>query len=484
MAIIYSYPLNDDIKPLDELVGTTEKNINGQLKTVTRNFLLQDLAEFFIVDGGIQKTIILTTIGDSGPSTLDQVTGILNIPQYAGLQNLQQVTDIGSSTTNSITANSFVKTGGISNEILAADGSIIVAGNNISINGGIISSEGGDILTNPNTGITILDSTIDTIYNTALDPALAMPNAVGGIASGTTVSSLSSLNLVQIFNDLLFPTVNPTYTIPTITLSSTITSIREIGQTFSPVVTLAGTKNDAGPFSQLIIRKSINGGTASTLTTSGIVVSSATPVANQFGYTNFNNPNFSYTVLTTDSGLIIPAPASGGSSSTVSYSGLGDYTAGLAKKNNKGFDDLRPPLVRNVNAPQAPATNFAPTLQTITGYYPYFYGKASTQKSASDIVSIIQSGTGYTKVTNNATGSLSMAFNATGEWPWFATYSVYPTKTTWFENALNNGNIGGVTDLFAAPTTLSVVSSDGYWTTTFKIYPSNKVTTLGTATIA
>ena len=82
MAIIYSYPLNDDIKPLDELVGTTEKNINGQLKTVTRNFLLQDLAEFFIVDGGLQKEIILTTNDISGPATLDQVTGILNIPRY------------------------------------------------------------------------------------------------------------------------------------------------------------------------------------------------------------------------------------------------------------------------------------------------------------------------------------------------------------------------------------------------------------------
>jgi hypothetical protein len=78
-----------------------------------------------------------------------------------------------------------------------------------------------------------------------------------------------------------------------------------------------------------------------------------------------------------------------------------------------------------------------------------------------------------------------MAFNATGEWPWFAVYSVYPTKSTWYETALNNGNIGLVsTDLFAAPTTLSVISSDGYWTVTFKIYPANKVTTLGTATIA
>ena len=84
MAIIYSYPLNDNIKPLDELVGTTEQSINGQLKTVTRNFLIQDLAEFFIVDGGLQKTITLTTNGTSGEATLNQVTGVLNIPQYSG----------------------------------------------------------------------------------------------------------------------------------------------------------------------------------------------------------------------------------------------------------------------------------------------------------------------------------------------------------------------------------------------------------------
>lgn len=105
MAIIYSYPLNDDIKPLDELVGTTEQSINGQLKTVTRNFLLQDLAEFFIVDGGLQKTITLTTSGTSGAATLNQLTGVLNIPQYSGgggSQNLQQVTEVGNITNKQI----------------------------------------------------------------------------------------------------------------------------------------------------------------------------------------------------------------------------------------------------------------------------------------------------------------------------------------------------------------------------------------------
>ena len=45
--------------------------------------------------------------------------------------------------TSTLTANSFVKSGGTSAQILAADGSIITAGTNITISGGTISSSGG-----------------------------------------------------------------------------------------------------------------------------------------------------------------------------------------------------------------------------------------------------------------------------------------------------------------------------------------------------
>jgi hypothetical protein len=107
MAIVYSYPLNKNIKLSDELVGTTEQMINGRLKTVTRNFLLQDLAEFFIVDGGLQKEITLTTEGSSGVSTLDQVTGVLNIPDYSvaipSTPGLEQVLGVGNEAENTIT---------------------------------------------------------------------------------------------------------------------------------------------------------------------------------------------------------------------------------------------------------------------------------------------------------------------------------------------------------------------------------------------
>lgn len=128
MAIVYSYPLNKNIKLSDELVGTTEIMVNNQLRTVTRNFLLEDLSSFFIANGGIQKTITLTTTGTSGAATLNQLTGVLNIPQYSGgggSQNLQQVTDIGSTTTNPITANSFIKTGGSGSNVLLDNGTTL-----------------------------------------------------------------------------------------------------------------------------------------------------------------------------------------------------------------------------------------------------------------------------------------------------------------------------------------------------------------------
>jgi hypothetical protein len=348
-----------------------------------------------------------------------------------------------------------------------------------------------------NTGINITygstNSTIDTTYNTLLDPTLTMPSTVGGIPFGTTAGALINRNYNQLFDDLLFPTVNPTYTIPTISLSSTITGIREIGSTMSPIITITGTENDASYFSQLVIRKSVNSGTVSTLSTvsatSSMTVTSVTSIPNQFGYTNSNNPNFSYTISTTDSGLVVPAPPITGGSSTIVYSGLGDYTAGLAKKNNKGVTHSATSVVRTTTAPQAAATNFVPNTQTITGYYPIFYGKTSQgtvnalPKTVGEIADIIQSGTGFTKLVTDGSVPIVMTFSATGEWPWFAIYSSFASKTTWFNTSLNSGNIGNPNDLFSSPSIIAVTSSNGYWAVNYKIYIASKYTDLPTATI-
>lgn len=46
------------------------------------------------------------------------------------------------------------------------------------------------------------------------DKSLAMPNAVGGFAKGKKVSDLEGKTYNEMFDDLLFPTVNPTFTAP------------------------------------------------------------------------------------------------------------------------------------------------------------------------------------------------------------------------------------------------------------------------------
>ena len=124
MAIIYTYPLNKDIKLADELVGTTEVTVNGSTKTRTRNFLISDLVDFFA--GG---QIILTTNGNSGPSTFDTITKELNIPDYtnAGVGTLQQVTLNGNETTLYIKASGFKTFGGTELQFLMADGSTTVS---------------------------------------------------------------------------------------------------------------------------------------------------------------------------------------------------------------------------------------------------------------------------------------------------------------------------------------------------------------------
>lgn len=59
-----------------------------------------------------------------------------------------------------------------------------------------------------------------SVYESKIeDKELTMPNTVGGIAKGTKVSALEGKNYSELFDDLLFPTVNPTFTVPSASLS-------------------------------------------------------------------------------------------------------------------------------------------------------------------------------------------------------------------------------------------------------------------------
>jgi hypothetical protein len=91
----------------DLLIGTDVENSNA-----TKNFSIQSIVDLVSAAAGVTPT-------------------------------LQQVTIAGDTTINDITANKFKKSGGLSSQILAANGDVITAGANITISGGIISSSGG-----------------------------------------------------------------------------------------------------------------------------------------------------------------------------------------------------------------------------------------------------------------------------------------------------------------------------------------------------
>lgn len=315
-------------------------------------------------------------------------------------------------------------------------------------------------------------------YNTFLDSTLTMPIAVGGIPAGTTVGDISGDTFISLFNDILFPTVQPTYTIPTISIGGVSNTTAEVGSTISLSLTATGVKNDGGAYTQLQLLR--NGNPIFTDTT--LTSSSTTNIPNQFGYSDPNNPNLIYSINPTPYSEVftLPAPSNPSTSTTTIYGSRGDYDAGLSKQDNKGSFDVRTPQVRDVNAPQSASSNYNSSTRTYTNIYPYFWGVSSTQPTSSGIATLISSGAAN-KVLSSASSTITINFNSSSEYLWFATFSNYSAKTVWYVDALNNGSIGGSSNLYQSPVTTSINSPDGYWSgINFGIYISNYQTTNST----
>jgi hypothetical protein len=390
---------------------------------------------------------------------------------YSAITTLDLYNNTGGTVT--ITGFTGTVTGGTYNDITET----LTLNNSDSSSFDVTGFTGGSISVAPNTGLGISEGTIlSTTYNTLLDPTLSMPTAVGGIAQGTTVSDLSGDTFVSLFNDLLFPTQNPTYAIPTISMGGVVSSTAEVGRTISLSLTATGIKNDAGQYTQLrLLRDATVLFTDTTLTTG-----STTNVPSQFGYADPNNPNISFTISPTPYSEVytLPAPAGANTSTSTVYKSDGNYNAGLAKQNNKGSFDVRPSLVRSGSAPQSASNNYPSATYTYTNIYPYFWGVSSSQPTTSEIASLISGNTAINKVLSSAAGTIDISFNSSSQYLWFATFANYTNKTKWYVDAQNNGSIGGPTNLFQSPIIQSVSSPDGFWSgIDFDIYISNYQTT-------
>lgn len=67
-------------------------------------------------------------------------------------------------------------------------------------------------------------------YESSLDPTVATVEKLGGIDAGTTVAQLTGKSYDEIFDTLIFPTVNPTFTAPSASISlKSYQNVQEIG---------------------------------------------------------------------------------------------------------------------------------------------------------------------------------------------------------------------------------------------------------------
>ena len=175
----------------------------------------------------------------------------------------------------------------------------------------------------------------ETEYESAIaDKELTTPSAVGGIAKGTKVSDLEGKTFAEMFDDLLFPTVNPTFTAPTASIAwKNYATVQEIGS--------------AGP-------------TSANFTTgynAGAITLNGTKQANRGGSHNTAS-SFIY-VNGSASNKTLPSTVTLGST-TFKYRAA--FNEGPQPKNNKGGNYDSPLAAGTVDSSQI----------TLNGTYPWY----------------------------------------------------------------------------------------------------------------
>lgn len=350
---------------------------------------------------------------------------------------------------------------------------VLVSGSNIEVNqitgsgdadiqgtlsiGGIadvsasIAAAGSSLSTGSNAGIDITNSIIGTTYNTTIADNIQSVE-VGGIDAGTTASSLKSKNIIQVLDDILFPTILPSIgTAKSVALTTTSGGTFEIGRSLTR--TLTATFNDG----------QITNGDG---TTGPNLVGSAT----QYTFT----------------GTGITSTAQAGNTLSITWnvvSGDNDWDVTVAHGAGTGaYYDNKGNAETNLDSSRASGTvTDNNTNPNFTGLYPYFYYKSTSPITTAGMVTAIENGDA-TKVVASSTGTLSIPYNVSAEYIAVAYPQTSTTKTVYYVSALDSGAITAVFN--AVSQNNSIDSPDSYWTgVNYKIHTSINALTNSASTI-
>lgn len=318
----------------------------------------------------------------------------------------------------------------------------------------------------PNTGLEFNPlSELRTKYNTLKDDA-AVSQIINKLNS-KQASYWKTKTIVEVLDEILFPASLPTYTPTTISLSHTLTlPYYEIKTSQSNSLTLSTTKNDAGDYSSLFIKRD-----GSTIITDNTLTSTpGPPYSAGSDYPNPNLPNKNYSLAYTDNIIVDPG--------TTTWTGYGNYSSGLPKKNSEGVDDTRAPAKRTANAPQLFENNFESNSVSITGIYPYYYGYISgTKPSPQDIADLIANYTADTpsirRVLKPLSNTEEVYFNATAPvWMWIAHTGT--AKTNYITG--NQPTPTNITSGSLFDSNQITSFSNNYWTNvSFNLYIASRV---------
>jgi hypothetical protein len=299
-----------------------------------------------------------------------------------------------------------------------------------------------------NSGLAISGNSLATAYNSSIADGVVSV-AVGG-APAAPASAWKAKNIVQVLDDILFPTILASVgSAKSITLAvSGVSGVLEIGSSIARTLTATfgrGTILDGNGSTNA--NPLVGDATGYTFTGTGIT--STTQPGNTLTFTTA-------VVSGTNNWAVTAAHAAG----------TGDYF------DNKGVSGTN--LAASRASGTATDTTSAPT---ITGVHPYYYLKSSSPISAAAMVTAIQNGTA-TKVIADSTGTLTIPYAPSAQYLAIAYPSTSTTKTRYFVTALDNG---AITVVFAPVATLSVTTA--LWTQGYKIHTSSGALTNSAANI-
>jgi hypothetical protein len=167
------------------------------------------------------------------------------------------------------------------------------------------------------------------------DKTLAMPNAVGGIAKNTKLSALEGKSYDYLFDNLLFPTVNPTFTAPSASIAlKNYAATQEVGSAAPTAASNFTVGYNAGEIKLNGSKQANRGGAQDT--------------ANSFIYYGSSANN-----------TTLPTTVAEGSTS---YKYRAAYAQGPQPKDNKGNDYSSPLAAGTVDS----------SAVTVNGTWPWF----------------------------------------------------------------------------------------------------------------